>query len=183
MQKFTVHTIESAPEGSRQTLTGLKQRFGFVPNVAATMAESPVLLNGFAGTFGSFHSGSFDEAEKQILLLTNAVAFKCPWTVAAHSTFALEDGVAEADVEAIRAGKLPGHPKYAALSELSRALIEKRGNLAEENIERFTSAGYSRQQVFEVIIGVGVSTMTATTTNLAGTPVDERFQAQTWVTA
>jgi alkylhydroperoxidase family enzyme len=109
----------------------------------ATMAANPVLLNGFAGSFASFHGGSLDECEKQTLLLTNAVTIKCPWTVAAHSTFALEDGMAEADVNAIRAGKLPADPKYAALSGLSRALVEKRGNVSEGDIERFTS-GYRR---------------------------------------
>jgi alkylhydroperoxidase family enzyme len=183
MHEFTVHTIESAPEKSRPTLQALEQKFGFLPNVMATMAENPVLLNGFAGSFGSFHGGSLDECEKQTLLLTNAVTLKCPWTVAAHSTFALEDGMAESDVKAIRAGELPEDPKYSALSAMTRTLIEKRGNVSDVDIERFTSAGYSQAQIFEVITSIGISTMAATTTNLAGTPVEERFKAQAWVPA
>jgi alkylhydroperoxidase family enzyme len=181
MRNFIVHTIESAPEKSRPTLQGLKQEFGFLPNVLATMAESHVLLNGFVGSFGNFHGGGFNECEKQVLLLTNAVVFRCPWTIAAHSTFALEDGVSEGDVQAIRAGKLPSDVKYAALSELTRTLVEKKGNITETDIERFTSSGYSRVQVFEVILGIGISTMTATVTNLAGTPVEDPFKAQAWV--
>ncbi|AMM16811.1 carboxymuconolactone decarboxylase [Burkholderia sp. PAMC 28687] len=183
MQSFELYTIESAPEKSRPTLEALVEKFGFLPNVMATMAANPVLLNGFAGSFASFHGGSLDECEKQTLLLTNAVTIKCPWTVAAHSTFALEDGMAEADVNAIRAGKLPANVKYAALSGLSRALIEKRGNVSEGDIERFTSAGYSPLQIFEVITSIGISTMAATTTNMAGTPVEDRFKAQAWVPA
>ncbi len=120
MQTFVVHTIESAPENSKPTLRGMQEKFGFLPNIMGTMAENPVLLNGFAASFGSFHGGSFGEAEKQILLLTNAVTIKCPWTVAAHSTFAIEDGVSESDVKAIRDRKLPKNPKYAALSELTK---------------------------------------------------------------
>jgi alkylhydroperoxidase family enzyme len=180
MRDFIVHTVESAPEKSKPTLQGLKQKFGFLPNVLATMAESPVMLNGFVGSFGNFHSGSFNECEKQILLLTNAVVFQCPWTIAAHSTFALEDGVPEGDVQAIRAGKLPADPKYAALSTLTKALIEKKGNITETDIDRFTSSGYSQVQVFEVILGIGISTMTATVANVARTPVEDHFKAQTW---
>ncbi|HEV3424029.1 MAG TPA: carboxymuconolactone decarboxylase family protein [Paraburkholderia sp.] len=180
MQNFTLHTIESAPEKSRPTLQALQQKFGFLPNVMATMAGNPVLLDGFAGSFGSFHGGSFDECEKQTLLLTNAVTIKCPWTVAAHSTFALEDGMSETDVKAIRAGRLPEDPKYAALSGITRALIEKRGNVSEADIEKFTSAGYAPVQIFEVITSIGISTMAATTTNMAGTPVEARFKAQSW---
>jgi alkylhydroperoxidase family enzyme len=183
MHGFTVHTFESAPEKSRPTLQALEQKFGFLPNVMATMAENPVLLNGFAGSFGSFHSGSLDECEKQALLLTNAVTLKCPWTVAAHSTFALEDGMPERDVKAIRDGNLPEDPKYSALSGMTRALIEKRGNVSDADMERFTSAGYSQAQVFEVITSIGISTMAATTTNMAGTPVEDRFKAQAWAPA
>src|SRR6266702_7331899 len=174
MQRFTLQTIESAPEKSRPTLQTLESRFGFIPNVMATMANSPVLLNGFVGSFGSFHGGSLNECEKQILLLTNAVTIKCPWTVAAHSTFAIEDGVSESDVKAIRDGKLPKNPKYAALSELTKTLIEKRGNATEADIERFTSAGYLKDQIFEVVLGIGISMTTATTTNMARTPVEDR---------
>jgi hypothetical protein len=38
MQTFTVHTIESASEQSRPTLQALTKKFGFLPNVMATMA-------------------------------------------------------------------------------------------------------------------------------------------------
>ncbi|WP_158817675.1 carboxymuconolactone decarboxylase family protein [Methylocapsa sp. S129] len=183
MQKFNVHTIESAPEKSRQTLSGMQQKFGFLPNIMGTMAENPVLLNGFAASFGSFHGGGFDEAEKQILLLTNAVALKCPWTIAAHSTFAVEDGVPESDVMAIRNGKLPKDARYAALSEISKTLLERKGNATEVEIEKFTSAGYSKAQIFEVVLGLGISMITATTTNMAGTPVDDRFKAHIWAAA
>lgn len=177
---FAVHTIESAPEKSKPTLQGMNQKFGFLPNIMGTMAENPTLLNGFAAAFASFHSGCFNEAEKQVLLLTNAVFLKCPWTIAAHSTFALEDGLSQSDVKALRDGALPDDPKYAALSRLTTSLMETRGNVSEDDIEKFTSAGYSRAQIFEVVLGVGISTITATTTNLAATPVDDHFKAQTW---
>jgi alkylhydroperoxidase family enzyme len=119
----------------------------------------------------------------QVLLLTNAVSIKCPWTVAAHSTFAIEDGVSEGDVNAIRDGKLPKNTKYAALSQITKALIENRGNSTEADIDRFTSAGYSKAQIFEVVLGIGISMTTATTTNMAGTPVEDHFKAQIWAAA
>ncbi|MCS3469093.1 alkylhydroperoxidase family enzyme [Pseudomonas sp. JUb42] len=180
MSAFTLYTASTAPEKSRPTLVMLEEKFGFLPNVMATMAANPVLLNGFAGSFASFHGGSLDECEKQILLLTNAVSLNCPWTVAAHSTFALEDGVAAGDVEAIRLGNLPRDVKYAALSALAKSLMHNRGHIAETEIDSFVAAGYSREQVLEVIVSLGISTMAATTTNLAQTPIEQRFQAQLW---
>jgi hypothetical protein len=43
MESFSVHTIESAPDASRRALQGLNQILGRIPNLAATMAESPVV--------------------------------------------------------------------------------------------------------------------------------------------
>jgi alkylhydroperoxidase family enzyme len=176
MPRFPLHTIASAPEACKPTLTALEQKLGFLPNALATMANSPTLLNGFVGVFGSFHGGSFDAIERQVLLLTNAVTFACPWTIAVHSTFAIEEGMAESEVKLIRQGKLPINAQHAALSALTRALIEKRGTVGEAEIARFTAAGYAETQLLEVVAGIGVSTLAATTTNLGGTPIEDRLK-------
>lgn len=179
MQRFPLQTAATAPEKCKATLQALEQKFGFLPNALATMANSPVLLSAFVGTFSSFHGGSFDARERQVLLLTNAVAINCPWTIAAHSHFALGEGMAESEVDAIRQGKLPKDPKYAALSGLTKALIEQRGQVGESEIARFTQAGYAEVQLLELVAGIGVSTMAATTTNLAGTPIEDRLKGET----
>ena len=44
---YTVHTLESAPEMAADGLRTLQSTVGLIPNLAATMAESPALLNGF----------------------------------------------------------------------------------------------------------------------------------------
>src|SRR5262249_4113972 len=115
MSSYPVHTLESAPEKSKAALQGLKTNFGIIPNLAATMATSPTLVNGFVAAFGNFHGGSFTGAEKQVLLLTNAIANRCEWAVAFHSTMALGQGVAPSDVQAIRQGRVPVEKKLAAL--------------------------------------------------------------------
>jgi len=181
--QFQIHTIESAPEKSKAPLQGLQSKFGFIPNVAATMAGSPALINAFIGGFSAFHGGSFNEREKQIVLLTDAVVIGSPWTVAFHSTMALEAGVPAADVEAVRQGCLPANPQYAALSAMAKALIEKRGRVSDAEIEAFASAGYSETQILEVINAIGISTMAALAGNLAGTPVEDRLAAQVWAAA
>ena len=183
MHDFQIHTIETAPEQSKAALQGLQQNFGLIPNVAATMAGSPVLINAFIGAFGNFHGGTFDERQKQVLLLTNAVTLGCHWTVAFHSTIALTAGVAASDVAAIRQGKLPAEPTLAALSALTRALVESKGHAAAADVDRFVAAGYTRSQVFEVIAGIAISTMAGITGSIARTPIEEPFKAQAWAGA
>jgi hypothetical protein len=47
MSWFPIHTVDTAPSDSRATLEALRQEVGFLPNLAATMAESLTLIEGF----------------------------------------------------------------------------------------------------------------------------------------
>jgi alkylhydroperoxidase family enzyme len=180
MHQYRIHTLESAPEKSKPALQGLKQNFGLVPNLAATMAESPVLLGGFVGAFGNFHGGTFTGREKQILLLSNAVANACSWAVAFHSTMALKEGVDADDVHAIRDQRVPKDVRLAALSVFTRALIDKRGHVDERDLATFTQAGFGPDQALEVIAGLAVSVMANYAGNITNPAVEEPFRSQVW---
>jgi AhpD family alkylhydroperoxidase len=180
MSAYRIHTVESAPEKSKPALRALQQNFGLIPNLAASMAESPVLLNGFAGAFQNFHGGSFTNAQRQTLLLANAVANRCTWAVAFHSTLALKEGVAPSDVQAIREQRGPKDPQLAGLAGLTRKLIEKRGHLEEGDLRAFIDAGFGNDQVLEVIAGLAVSVMANYAGNITQPPVEAPFQQQAW---
>lgn len=180
MIHFQVHTIENAPDGSKQALGGLQQAFGFLPNVAGAMAGSPVLLNSLAAVFANVHGGSFSERQIQILLLTNAVTNAAEWAVAFHSFLALSAGVSTADVDAIRDGRLPAEPGDAALSGVARALISKRGRLDEDDVAQFLQAGSDQRHLLEVIAVVAASAMTNYTVNVTRPPLEQRFQQHAW---
>ena len=75
MFNYQIHSIETAPEKSKPLLELFTQAIGFVPNLAAAIANSPVLANSLLGLFKNGHGGSFTEAEVQVLLLTNGVTW------------------------------------------------------------------------------------------------------------
>ncbi len=56
MPTYQIHTIASAPEKSRPVLEQLQQGFGFIPNLAAAISNSPKLLTAFAAVFQQVHS-------------------------------------------------------------------------------------------------------------------------------
>jgi AhpD family alkylhydroperoxidase len=180
MTTYPLHTIETAPDGAKQSLAGLQQAFGLVPNLAATMAGSPPLLNSFVAAVGQFAGGTLTGGERQVLLLSNAVANGCEWAVAFHSTLALKEGVEPPVVEALRRRELPAEPRLAALSALTRALIDKRGHLDDTDAKAFTAAGFGDDQVLEVVTGVAISTMANYAGNIARPPLEAPFRPQAW---
>jgi alkylhydroperoxidase family enzyme len=159
----------------------LQQTFGLIPNVAAKMAASPVLINGFIGLFERVHASSLSEPQVQTLLLTNAVANASEWPVAFHTALALEAGVSRADVDAIRRGALPADALLSALSALARTLIETRGRVTESELQRFLDAGFSAEQVLEVIAVVAASTITNYTSSVTRPPLEAQFEEFAWL--
>ncbi|CAB3747445.1 carboxymuconolactone decarboxylase family protein [Paraburkholderia solisilvae] len=180
MFHYPAHTIESAPAESKPVLRQLQQAFGLIPNIAATMAASPVLINGFIGLFERVHASSLTEPQIQTLLLTNAVTNASEWAVAFHTALALKQDVRRADVDAIRHGGLPADAGLAALSTLARTLIEKRGRLAEADKQRFFDAGFSAGQLLEVIAVVAASTITNYTGSVTQPELEAPFTEFVW---
>jgi AhpD family alkylhydroperoxidase len=180
MTNFPVHTLDSAPEHSRQALQSLQAAFGMIPNIAGAMATSPVLINSLVGIFGNVHGGSFTEPQIQTVLLTDAVVNACTWAVAFHTTLALKAGLKSVDVQAIRESRLPEDGKLAALSALARKMIETRGRVADPDIDRFIAAGFAREHALEVIAIVAASTITNYTGSVTKTPLEAAFQEHAW---
>ncbi|MFD1554794.1 carboxymuconolactone decarboxylase family protein [Paraburkholderia silviterrae] len=180
MSTYPAYTIESAPAQSRPVLQQLQQAFGLIPNIAAKMAGSPVLINGFIGLFERVHASSLTEPQIQTLLLTNAVTNASEWPVAFHTALALQAGVRRADVDAIRHGVLPDDAELAALSASARTLIEKRGRLDESDQRRFLEAGFNAEQILEVIAVVAASTITNFTSSVTRPALEAQFEEFAW---
>jgi alkylhydroperoxidase family enzyme len=180
MSAYRIHTIESAPEKSKAALQDLQKAFGFIPNLVGAMAASPVLISALVPVFHKVHSGSFSEAEVQVVLLTNAVTNSATWPVALHTKLALDAGVTADDVQAIRARRPPKDARFAALSGLARAMIEKRGHLEEGDIATFREAGFGEDLVLELITIVAASAITNYTAGITKPALEAALQPHAW---
>jgi alkylhydroperoxidase family enzyme len=180
MPNFPIHTIASAPEASKPGLEQLKKAFGVVPNIAGAIANSPKLLNSLVGVFQQVHSSSLTEQEIQIVLLTDAVANSSTYAVAFHTGLALQAKVSSSETDEIRERRAPTDKRFAALSTLAKTLIEKRGHLSDQEFDSFLSAGFTKEQVLEVIAIVAASTITNYFATIAKLPLDDPFQQYAW---
>jgi alkylhydroperoxidase family enzyme len=77
-------------------------------------------------------------------------------------------------------GRLPKDSKFAALAALAKTMIEKRGRLDDQDVERFLAAGFDKDQLLEVIAAVAASTITNYAGNITKPPLEARFQARAW---
>jgi len=180
MPDYPIHTITSAPEGSKPALEELQQAFGVLPNIAGAIANSPKLVNSLVGVFQQVHSRGLTEQENQIVLLTDAVANSSTYAVAFHTGLALQQGVSAEETDAIRERRVPADKRFAALSTLAKTLIEKRGHLSEQELASFMAAGFTKEQVMEVIAIVAASTITNYAGTIANPPLEDPFRPYVW---
>ena len=180
MPNYPIHSLASAPENSKPGLEQLQQAFGVIPNIAAAIANSPKLINSLVGVFQQVHSSSLSEPEIQIVLLTDAVANASAYAVAFHTALAQQHGVPSEETGAIRQRRAPANKRFAALSALAKTLIEKRGHLGEPELNAFLAAGFSREQVLEVIAIVAASTITNYAGTITNPPLEEPLRHYAW---
>jgi uncharacterized peroxidase-related enzyme len=181
MTQFTAHTAESAPAASRPLLEGIGRSFGFVPNLFGVFAESPAALRGALAIYEAFSTSSLAPAEQQLVMIAASEANDCEYCVAAHSTLAKRFAkVDPALVNATRRREPLADAKLDALVTFTRKIVEQRGMLAAAEVDAFLEAGYTRAQVIEVLLGVGMKTFNNYVDHIAHTPLNDQFKAEAW---
>lgn len=180
MSAYPIHTVETAPDESREQLKNVQSLLGMVPNLAAGMAESPTLFKSFFTVRGIYEKGTFSSAEVHALSLVNAVENGCGWCVAFHSTIGLKVGLPEKAVQGLRGGGSSGDSRIDALTGFSLAMIRKRGSISPEDLQSFYAAGFSKAQALEVVLGIAFSTMANYAGHLIHPPLEAAFEGQKW---
>jgi uncharacterized peroxidase-related enzyme len=183
MTDFTVHTIDDAPAGSVPLLRALERGLGVVPNLAATMAESPTLITGFVELRQTLAGGELTGVEREIVALAVSLENDCDYCMAAHSTFALMQKADDNAVSAARAGDEPDDPKLGALYRFARSLVAKKGHVGDDETQALLDAGYSRGALFEVVAQIGHTTLANLAHSITRAPLDDAFEPQAWVPA
>jgi AhpD family alkylhydroperoxidase len=177
---YVAHTPDSAPALAADGLRQLQAAVGLVPNLAATMAESPALLNGFLALRNLYAQTGFTGGEVQVLSLTAAFENDCAWCMAFHTAMALKEGVERQTVDALRLGEAPAEPRLAALSRFARAMVRNRGAVDAPAQQAFLAAGYSARQALDVVMGLAFSLMANYAAHLTHPAVDAFLTPHTW---
>jgi len=175
-----IHTVESAPEASVESLKTIKQNLGFIPNVFAVIAESPSALAGFIALNSHFAESSFSDEEQQIIQLATSTENTCVYCVAGHTAFCHQLEVPEETIDAMRNEQSVPNAHLHALSLFTKSLIREKGQITSKDIRAFYAAGYTQAQFFELIMGICVKYFSNLISNALTIPLDDVFETYAW---
>ena len=176
---FETLTPDTAPAGAQSGLEKVQKKFGFLPNLVLSLANSPALLNAYLAVANEFDGTSFTPGERQVILLATSVENECYYCSAAHSTIAKNMAKVDAAVvDAIRDHTPINDPKLRALVNVTRDIVINRGNASAESVAEFLAAGYTPEQLAEVLVGVAQKTISNYLNRLSPPEVDVAFAAE-----
>lgn len=171
MKNLETLTKDQASEASKEIFESLEKKIGMIPNVYATIGNSPYALKATLSIGETIGKGEFSGKEVEAIALAVAQANECGYCLAAHTAVGKSQGFSEDETLAIRNGDIKDE-KLKALTLLAKAITESRGYPEQELINSFFDVGYSKAALAELIVLVGLNTITNYTNHMAETEID-----------
>ena len=163
--------VETAPEASRPALRDAVQRFGAIPSPLARIAASPLVLSSLDVLFDLWARTSLSPLEREVVVMTVARINGCAWCARMHVGILHAMKADPALVSALRTGAPIQDERLAALAAFTEAVMATRGEVDDAGGAAFAAAGYTAAQALEVVLGVGVFTLTTYANRLTRAPL------------
>jgi len=176
MTAFISYTIESAPEGSKANLAEVQKAWGFVPQLHGNLAESPVALEAYDTLFGLVAKSTLTPVEQQVAFQAINVFHGCEYCTAGHTYLSRAVKMDEQAIAALRSGTPIADARLQALRVFAETVVRERGYVGDAAVDAFLAAGFTRENVLEVVTVVATKTISNYTNHIAHT-AKESFMA------
>jgi uncharacterized peroxidase-related enzyme len=171
MQRLPAIDPRTATGETKRALDQVEARLGNSRNVMRTIANSPAALRGYLALDSELRAGKLDPQLREQIALAVAEANACQYCVAAHSAAGKLLGLDEAAIRAAREAS-SSDPKVAAALQFARTVAEYRGDLTDGEFDRIRRAGYSHDEIAEIIANVVLCIYANYFNSIAQTEID-----------
>lgn len=152
-------------------LDGVKATLGGVPNIFATFARAPKVLEGFLAFNGALSKGVLPAALREQIALTIAGANHCDYCASAHTAVGKHAGLDHDELARNLRGESQDSATRAVLGFV-RKVVDRRGRVEDADISALRGAGYGDDAIVEIIAHVGLNLFTNYFNHIAGTDID-----------
>lgn len=171
MQTIAAVAREQAEPKARQLLDGVHKALGMTPNMMATMAVSPAVLDGYLALNAALGRGTLPARQREQIALAVAEANSCDYCLAAHSYIGKGSGLSDEEILESRQGR-SADPKSLALLNLAQEIVATRGQLAASAVNGYRARGLTDAEIVEVVAHVALNVFTNYLNLTSGTEVD-----------
>jgi len=171
MSRIAPVDSNSADAATAELLSDVKKKLGGVPNIIATMANSPAVAKAYLGFSQALAGGSLPARLREQIALVVGETNRCDYCVAAHTQLGKGAGLTED--ETLRARRAnPADDQERVALEFARQVVEQRGYVSDEAVEQLREAGYTDGEIAELVANVALNIFTNYFNHVAETEVD-----------
>ncbi len=171
MSRLNVIDPKQAEGKQKELLDSVQKKLGMTPNLVRVFANSPAVLQGYLGLNDSLGEGTLDVKVREQIALTVAETNGCEYCLAAHSTVGKMLGLSRDEILDARQGTSSDGRVNAAL-QFAQSVVEKRGWVSDEDLDRVRSAGYGDDEIAEIVAHVVLNIFRNYFNHIAETPID-----------
>lgn len=177
MVDFKFHTPENTTGQTQELLAGIQKGYGFFPNLFGYMAEAPTTVEAYLALNELVSKTSLTPAQQQVALLAVSVENDCEYCTIAHRAVGKMKKASEQTLLALNSRGVIDDPKDRALAAFAQSVTKKRGRPTEAELQAFLNAGFTKQQIFEVILIVSIKTLSNYANHLTNPEANKEFAA------
>lgn len=160
--------VDDDPHG---LLDKTRARLGRVPNLYATLAQSPAALDGYLALRDALGRGVLRAREREQLALLIAQENTCTYCVSAHTLRGTKMGLTDAELAGTRAAS-DDDPHTDAILRITRDLVRTRGRVADESLAAARAAGVTDAELAEITAHIALNTLSNYFNHLAQPELD-----------
>ena len=170
MTPINVPTRDEVSAANQAIFDQIAAKFGKVPNLYATFAHSEHALGTYLALQNA-RSSIVGKAREVINLVVSQVN-DCEYCLAAHTVIGGMMGFTPDQILEIRSGHASFDAKLDALARLARNLTETRGHADPALVDAFFEAGWTKENLVDVIVSIGDKTISNYLHAATKVPVD-----------
>lgn len=177
MARLTINTVDTAPEKAKERIEAVEKANGFIPNLIGVLANSPQALEMYQEVSKMNSRNSLTAEEIEVVQITAAAHNGCDFCVAGHTKVSKKINMPENVLDALRKRTtIDDNAKYQALAQFTMQLIDKHGKVSDDELQAVKDAGYTDQNILDVVMGVALANLCNYANNVAQNEINPELQ-------
>ena len=156
---------------AKELFTAVKNKLGFIPNLIKVFGNSPATLQTYLSLGELTGSGNFSNKFREQLALSVAEANDCNYCLSAHTAIGKMNGLSDQEIEASRKSDASDAKQKAGL-QFAQSVTVNRGKVSSEELKAVKEAGYTDEDILEIVLNVVSNTLTNYVNHIAETEID-----------
>ena len=152
-------------------LDAIHGAFGATPNMFRAVANSPAALKSMWGSFGALGGGTLGARLGEQIAVAVADRNACSYCLAAHTVLGQKAGASAEEMAAAQRGEA-SDPKTQAALRFALKMVGERAQVSSADVQALRDAGFSDEQVVEILAHVALNLFTNYVNLAFAVPVD-----------